>query len=146
MDFDFSSKESVMKDVVANSIEDITFSIVDSLPAQYVDEKSPSIDSFITVAYDATDIVMKLSLTTEYLKNVIMTLYPQVENHAEYYEDTIDEIANTICGTFFRRLETELGDFNLTIPYRSQKKKRVELSCYKFLVDDQHLVKIKILH
>ncbi len=146
MDIDFPSKQSIMKDVVNRCLEDITFSVVEPFMNQHESTDIHFVESFISVSFESAEIIMKLSLDTEYLNSVIATLYPNSVDNTLHYEDTIDEITNTICGTFFRRLEPELGTFRLTVPYHSLQNKVESLTTFKFLVDDTHLIEIDILH
>ncbi len=145
MDIDFSSRESTMKDVVSRCLEDITFSIVEPFINQNINSDVDTIESFLSISFNASDVIMKISVDATYLDSVITTLFPDTTDNSIHYEDTIDEITNTIGGTFFRRLEPELGTFNISVPYHSAAGKYAKLASFKFLVDDLHVIEITLM-
>ncbi len=134
-----------MRSAVESTFEQITFSIVQEMLETSDTHKSSMVESYISCSFD-TDrrITLSISLQESFLESIVSDLYPDEEEIVQYKRDTIDELVNTIAGTFFRLLDTKVGDFKLSIPYNERTHEWKNSVLFSFMLDDIHPLIISI--
>ncbi len=134
-----------MQSAVSSTLENITFSLVEKCPASYEETQCEYSSSVLEVNLTTTKIMVNISAPTEFLEDIVDTLYPSSnEKKAQYVTDTLNEVNNTICGTFFRSLESQLGNFKLGIPIKDVIDKSEKIESYLFLIDDKFKFNVTI--
>lgn len=140
----WESLSTSMKNAVVSTLENITFSFVDDYPEDFPNASHESIEADLSIILKEATLNIRISVPKEFLNSIVSTLYPQAKESdlSAIYADTLNELSNTICGIFFRSVESELGTFQLGIPHLADKGDLKELATYQFLLDDQYPIKI----
>ncbi len=141
----WNAHTELMKNAVSSTLENITFSVVEECPDDMNLKIFESTISYLSIKLPDTSLHVSLSLPTLFLSEIVENLYPGVDkNDTAYQSDTLNELSNTICGNYFRRLEGELGSFELGIPNISGESELEKLVTYRYLIDDQYPIELTI--
>jgi len=138
-------ENSKMKDAVESTLEQITFTLVQEMSEQKYLEPVGMTESFISCTLETGErISLCFSLQHSFLERIVADLYPYTEDFHPYLQDTLDELANTIAGNFFRSIENQLGNFQLSIPYKERPEQWNNDVIFPFILDDLYPLFISI--
>ncbi len=134
-----------MQGAVTSTLENITFTLVEEYHDEQDVKELPFSNSELKVSLSDVSFSVKLSLPTDFLEDLVSTLYPtSVGNKEGLISDTLNELNNTVCGSFFRNLENTFGSFTLGLPDMLENEKYEELYTYSFLLDDMYKLIVSI--
>lgn len=141
-----SSTKSKMREAVESTLEQIAFSIVQEVNDLSEKQCVAMVETFISCSYGANEMItVCFSVEKSFLESVVSELYPNIDDELSKYEqDTIDELANTVAGSYFRLIESEIGDFQLSIPYHERPHNWANDVMFNFLLDDIHPLTVTV--
>lgn len=134
-----------MKDAVANTLETLTFAVVEPLKVDLnEDDNKFSQISAISCSIDNEDFLIILNTTNEFINMILENIYPNSDLNLNLITDTINEINNTICGNFLRSIQEFKDRFKLGLPESNNINWSSELIRYSFTIEDNYTLFISI--
>ena len=130
-----------MLKAVSKTLEEISFMIVEPT-TQNIDLSGLTLASTIDTEIEGELFSITLLVSNDFISMIIDNIYGENSSLSDP-EDVLNEINNTICGNFFRNIDSLRDKFKIGIPY-NKKSSNEPLISYTFLIEDNHNVMISI--
>lgn len=141
----WSQKREQMREALSDSFEGVAFTMVEDISEVTEPFVGEFLHSTLTITLSESKVILSISVPSVYVQSLLESLYPDQTDYTEFATDTLDELANMISGNFFRSIESEKGEFHLSIPYHDKPPVGEECAVFEFVLDDTYPVMITLI-